>query len=271
MNSSMTASSSVEPLPSAPALAVSRLRLWVALVGLSAFALVASAPFLLPVLEQMLAGKHLPMSIPVVLALQAFQALVLAALAALAGVWAAPKAGLDAPLLRARLSGERVGGRFLRLLPDAVLAGTVCAAAVLLFSLAMKSRLPAGVGEFPPMSPWRTLTAAFYGGIIEEILSRWGLLSLFAFLLGLLGVGRATAFWGANLLSALAFGASHLGGAGALGMPLTPVVLGYLVVANGGVGLVFGWLFRRRGLEAAMLAHGSTDVWLHTVFPVLGL
>lgn len=270
MNSSMAASSPVEPLLSPPAQAVSRLRLWVALVALAALGLVLSVPFMLPVLEQMLVGKHLPMSIPVALGLQNFQVLVLASLAAAAGVWAAPKSGLDAPLLRARLGGERVGGRLLRLVPDAVLAGTVSAAALLLFSLAMKARLPAGVGEFPPMSPWRTASAAFYGGIVEEILCRWGLLTVFASLLGRLGLSRGTAFWGANAVAALAFGLLHLPGAHALGMPLTPLVLSYLLVANGVVGLVCGWLFRRRGLESAMLAHGSADLWLHTVFPVLG-
>jgi membrane protease YdiL (CAAX protease family) len=56
-----------------------------------------------------------------------------------------------------------------------------------------------------------------------------------------------------------------------MGMHPTLVLVVYLLVGNGLVGLVFGWLFRRRGLESAMLAHGSTDLWLHTVFPVLGL
>jgi membrane protease YdiL (CAAX protease family) len=245
--------------------------MWLALVALAVFGCVLSAPFMLPVLRQMLAGKHLPVPFPVLLGLQGLQVLALASLAAFAGVWASPKVGVDAPLIRARLGGQRVGMRLLGLVPDAVLAGTVCAAAVLLLSLAMKARLPSGVGAFPPMSPWRTASAAFYGGLVEEILFRWGFLTLLAYLFGRLGLGRGAAFVAANVAAAAAFAASHLPAALALGMQLTPVVVSYLLVANGAVALVFGWLFRRHGLESAMLAHGSTDLWLHSVFPVLGL
>ncbi len=245
--------------------------MWAGLVGLAALGLLVSAPFLLRLLEAMPGGRHLPMPTGVVLLLQCVQALVLAGLAAGVGVWTAPPLGLDAPLLRARLGGEPVAGRLFRLVPDAVLAGTLAAAGVLLLSVVLKSRLPPGVGELPQMSPWTMATAAAYGALVEEILCRWGLLSLFAFLLDRLGVNRPTGFWVANVAAALGFGLLHLPAAFALGMPRSPAVVGYLLVGNGLVGIVFGWLFRRRGLESAMLAHGSTDLWLHTVFPALGL
>jgi Type II CAAX prenyl endopeptidase Rce1-like len=271
MTSNMTAAGhSDAEVPTSP-VAVSRFRLWLGLVVLAAVGVLLATPFLLPVLKHMLAGRKLPLSTGTVLALQGLQVVVFASLAAAIGVWAGPSVGLDAPLLRARLAGKRVGRRLLGLVPDSVLAGTLSAAGVLLLSLALKSRLPAGVGAFPDMSPWATATAAFYGGIVEEILCRWGLLALFAFALDRLGVSRGTGFWVANVASALGFGLLHLPAAFQLGMRPTPYVLGYLLLGNGVVGLVCGWLFRRRGLESAMLAHGSADLWLHTVFPVLGL
>jgi Type II CAAX prenyl endopeptidase Rce1-like len=253
-----------------PGVAVSRLKLWLALMGLAAAGLLLATPFLLPVVQQMLAGKKLPIPLGVVLAAQAGQLLLLCGLMAAVGVWCAPQLGLDAPLLRARLAGERVSARLLRLLPTAALWGTLSATVLLGLSLAFKSHLPTG-GAFPDMPVWRTATAAFYGAIVEELLCRWGLLTLFAFLLAKLGVGRMAGFWVANTLAALLFAASHLPAAFALGMPPTPVVLGYLLLANSLVGLVCGWLFQRKGLESAMLTHGCADLWLHTVFPVLGL
>jgi hypothetical protein len=245
--------------------------MWLGLVGLAVLGLLVSAPFMLQVLQKMLTGRPLPMPLGVVLLLQTVQILVLVALAAAAGVWTAPPVGLDAPLLRARLGGERVARKLLGLVPDAVLAGTLSAGGVLLLSLALKSRLPPGVGEFPAMSPWTTASAAFYGGLVEEILCRWGLLALFAFLLDKLGVSRPTGFWVANVAAALGFGLLHLPAAFALGMHPSAAVVSYLLLGNGLVGLVFGWLFRRRGLESAMLAHGSADLWLHTIFPMLGV
>jgi membrane protease YdiL (CAAX protease family) len=265
------ASASASSAPAAEGTGVSRLRMWGALVGLGAVGLLVSAPFMLRVLQQMLAGRNVPMPLGLVLLLQSVQVLVLVGLAAAVGVWTAPRVGLDAPLVRARLGGEPVARRLLGLVPDAVLAGTLSAAGVLALSLALKSRLPPGVGEFPEMSAWATASAAAYGGLVEEILCRWGLLALFAYLLDKLGLSRTTGFWVANVAAALGFGLLHLPGAFALGMRPSLVVVSYLLVANGLVGVVFGWLFRRRGLESAMLAHGSADLWLHTVFPVLGL
>ena len=251
--------------------AVSRFRLWLVLVGLAAAGLLAATPFLLPVLQHMLAGRQVPLSPGVVLLLQDVQVLVFTALLAAVGVWTAPAVGLDAPLVRARLAGQHVSRRLLGLLPASVLGGTVGALAVLALSQALRARLPAGFGVFPAMSPWAAATGAFYGAIVEEVLFRWGVLSLFAFALARLGVGRGAGFWVANLASALAFGAMHLPAALQLGMPRTPLVVGYLLAGNALVGLLCGWLFRRRGLESAMLAHGSADVWLHVVFPALGL
>jgi hypothetical protein len=37
------------------------------------------------------------------------------------------------------------------------------------------------------------------------------------------------------------------------------------LVLNGFAGLVFGWLYWRRGLLAAMIAHTSADVVLHVL------
>jgi membrane protease YdiL (CAAX protease family) len=270
----MTSATSSLALPAespTPSGQVSLLRMWAALVGLAALGLLVSSPFLLRVMQEMLAGRPVRLPLGVVLLLQLVQVLILAGVAAAAGVWTAPRVGLDAPLVRARLGGTPVAGRLLRLVPDAVLAGTLSAACVLLLSVALKSRLPPGLGDFPGMSRWTTATAAAYGALVEEILCRWGLLAVFAYLLHRLGVSRATGFWVANVAAALGFGLLHLPAAFALGVRPNLVVVAYLLVGNGLVGLVFGWLFRRRGLESAMLAHGSTDLWLHTVFPVLGL
>jgi len=258
--------------PSGSALrAVSRLRLWLALVALAAAGLLAATPFLLPVLQQLLAGRPLPLSAGVVLGLQDVQVLIFTALLVAVGVWTAPPLGLDAPLVRARLAGQAVSARLLGLLPASVLGGTLAALAVLALSQALRARLPADLGVFPAMHPWAAATGAFYGGIVEELLFRWGLLSLLAFALVRLGASRGVGFWVANVVAALAFGAAHLPAALQLGVPRTPLVVGYLLAANALAGLVFGFCFRRRGLESAMLAHGSADVWLHVVFPALGL
>ena len=52
-------------------------------------------------------------------------------------------------------------------------------------------------------------------------------------------------------------------------LPLTALVVARALVLNGLGGIIFGWLYWKRGLLAAMLAHFSTDVVLHVAVPLL--
>jgi hypothetical protein len=70
------------------------------------------------------------------------------------------------------------------------------------------------------------------------------------------------------VVAAALFAVGHLPATAAL-LPLTPLVVVRALVLNGLSGLVFGWLTWKRGILAAMLAHFSADIVLHTVVPVL--
>lgn len=65
--------------------------------------------------------------------------------------------------------------------------------------------------------------------------------------------------WGAIVLAAILFGVGHLGVVSAQ-LPLTPALVVRTVVLNAVAGGVFGWLFWKRSLEAAMIAHASGHV-----------
>src|SRR5207302_617263 len=55
---------------------------------------------------------------------------------------------------------------------------------------------------------WAGATSAFYGGIIEELLLRWGVLT--ALLALARKLGARDGFWTANILAAALFGLGHL-------------------------------------------------------------
>src|SRR5439155_26611680 len=135
---------------------------------------------------------------------------------------------------------------------------------------------PALPGEYTDIRrgiTWQGLPASLYGGITEELFMR-------LFFLSVLGLGArrllapaanglpAAPCWVANGLAALLFGLSHIPGLMA-SVPLTPVVWAWVMLLNGIGGLVFGWLYWRKGLEAAMLAHFTVDIVLHVIGPVL--
>lgn len=106
-----------------------------------------------------------------------------------------------------------------------------------------------------------SLTAMLYGGITEEILMRWGLMSLLVWIAWkVLKQGIALPsqriYQGAIVLVALAFGLLHLPATAAI-VPLTPLVIIRAILLNGIAGIAFGWLFWQYSLEAAMLSHVS--------------
>jgi membrane protease YdiL (CAAX protease family) len=120
---------------------------------------------------------------------------------------------------------------------------------------------------------WKTLLASLYGGIVEEILLRLLVMSLFAWLLSkIFRVAQAKnnvwVMWSAIIISSVLFGLGHLPITSAL-TAITPLVVVRAIVLNGIGGVVFGWLFWKKGLEYAMVAHFTADIILLSVLPLL--
>lgn len=238
-------------------------RLWVLLAALCAAGVALSAPFLLAAIRAM--GPPLPeMNL---LALQGLQSVLLCAIAAWAGDRFSSGSGLDAPWLRAIAGRRDRPPGFGSVAIEAAAVGSVTAIAVTAVALTFRSRVPGALWQPIPAGFWTRASSAFYGGIVEETLMRWGALTaLFALARRL---GWREPFWAANAAAALAFAALHLPSVSFSGIPLTAPVVAQVLVGNGVAGLVFGWMFRRRGLEAAMVAHGAADVWLQAALPAL--
>jgi hypothetical protein len=116
-------------------------------------------------------------------------------------------------------------------------------------------------------SNWLTsLTKILYGGITEEILMRWGLMSLSIWVgwkllkQGITMPSRAI-YQGAIVLAAVVFGLLHLPMAATIA-PLTSWVILRAILLNGIAGIAYGWLFWQYSLEAAMIAHASFHVFV---------
>jgi membrane protease YdiL (CAAX protease family) len=210
-----------------------------------------------------------PISLPVFELLVVAQSAVYLALIIPLGLLLARRIGFEFPLVRAWASGERAPAAG-RVLAVGLLSGV--AVGVLVLALEIVVFFP----HLPPplqaldagsVSLWkRLLLGLFYGGIVEELFSRLFLLSLFVWLLGFVfrsadGRPSAAVFWTANLLAALLFALGHLPGTSTVA-PLTALLVTRALALNGLVGMACGYLYWRRGLEAAMFAHmGFHLVW----------
>lgn len=214
------------------------------------------------------------------------QSSVFVLISVFAGLFAARRLGLGAPVTLAMARGEPAWPVLRRLLGGAVLWGLVSGGlTVFLDGAVFNPRVPElrALNEtaLAHHSVWKAALACLYGGFTEEIIVRLFILSLIA--LGLVHLGQAlglskragmqprehfAALLTANVLAALLFGLMHLPATAAM-VKLTPLLVVRALVLNGVVGLACGFLYVGRGLEAAMVAHLTADVVLHLVAPAL--
>jgi hypothetical protein len=204
------------------------------------------------------AGKELPSRSMLTIVLTV-QTLVLVAGSAAIGVALAPRVGLGAPFFEAILTGGPVGAVLAQLLIPSLVVSI--GGALIFFAayyLLVRPNLDGQTvqvmeGLRMKLGLWSRI---LYGGIVEEIISRWGLMTLFVWL-GALLVGQPTAavIWVAIVVSGVIFGLLHAPSYLGAGCKSTPLFWGAMIGLNLWASLIFGWLFWQYGLFAAMLSH----------------
>ena len=100
----------------------------------------------------------------------------------------------------------------------------------------------------------------FVGGIIEEVMMRLFFMSLLVFIVSKLFYKnkkeiKTSVFVIANILSALLFAAGHLPSTATM-TALSPIIIIRCFLFNGGLGLAFGYLYRKYNIGYAMISHG---------------
>lgn len=108
------------------------------------------------------------------------------------------------------------------------------------------------------------LLGLLYGGIVEELLLRWGVMSLLVWIgwrIFQRGQGQAhpVLVWVAITLAAVLFGIGHLPAMASM-VELTPLIVFRTILLNALGGMIFGWLYWRRSLEVAMVAHAAGHI-----------
>jgi len=220
-----------------------------------------------------------PMSTVTMVLLAFARNLVLLVPAAGIGLLVARKIGLGAPYLESWLDGApRPAEPFSSIVKPALFWATVTA--LVAFGVDAFFLHVLGV-DFPApeiharidVPWWRSGLASFWAPFAEEILDRLFLLSLVAWLgiklFRLEGRGRTIALWTANLATALFFGWYHIDNEKLFAAVVPQLVAWRTILIILPVGLAFGWLYIRRGLEAVILSHFVIDVIVHVLRPLV--
>lgn len=245
---------------------------WVLLIAALAAA-AAAVPLLIEVFGSLIRNAPAQsLSLPLIIVLGIGQNTLMLAVVIGIGLLLARKLGLGAPLLESRLYHEipRVSAR--DSVKQGVLVGIVIGVVLLIILLIAAPHLPG----LPFVSAaraaiWKRVLVCFYGGIDEEVLTRLFLLSLIAWIGTRVfqkqkeQLSPAT-FWVANILVAIVFGLGHLPNA-AMVMQITPTVVVLALFLNGVAAISFGYLYWKRGLESAIVAHFCADFVVYVIGP----
>ena len=120
-------------------------------------------------------------------------------------------------------------------------------------------------GEKPSFAYW--MASVLYGGVIEEIMMRLFMMSLIVYVAWKVFFRREAnpptgVIVAANIIAALLFAVGHLPSTMQMYGEITPMILQRCFLLNGVGGLVFGYLYRKYGIQYSMMAHaGAHIVW----------
>lgn len=196
---------------------------------------------------------------PVLMLVSGVQTMVLVALAAAAGTLLAPLVGLHAPFFEALAAGSPLWPTIRSQLIPALLVGTVgalffVAAYYWIFRPRLDAETVLRMEELRnELGIWGRV---LYGGIVEEVLIRWGLMTLLVWLGSLLlGDPTSAVVWTGIIVAGILFGLGHAPSYLAAGCKRSPIFFATMISLNLWASLIFGWLFWHYGLLAAMLGH----------------
>ena len=181
-------------------------------------------------------------------------------IAVVAGGFMAPMTGLKAPLIEAIIAKEPAGEVLKKQLIWGIPLGLLGGVLIATYSYLMTPILPQAYAELSSKLSLSPVTRFLYGGITEEILLRWGFMTVIVWMVWKIFLKREqkpgnVVFVFAILISAIAFGVGHLPIAFTLVKDTSFAFIFFVITANVIFGIIAGWLYWKKGLEAAMIAH----------------
>jgi membrane protease YdiL (CAAX protease family) len=221
---------------------------------------------------------NIPVPLTVVWAVAALQIAILTTVLGWIGLKLTTRTGLSLPLLTSWVVEKRnpvinKPGIKLAVIGGAIGAVFMIAADVIIF----QPRIPK-IGNGESVVWWKALLGgSLYGGIVEEVLVRLFLMTLFVWVLAFLfkkknGEIPKSFFWIGIIVAALLFSAGHLPATAKIYGALTPMLITRAFVLNSVLGCLFGYLYWKKGLEYAMLSHMTVHISTQLVLlPLLQL
>ncbi|MFD3259782.1 CPBP family intramembrane glutamic endopeptidase [Paenibacillus lentus] len=186
------------------------------------------------------------------------QTLIIVALASASGAYLGPKVGLGDSFIEGIINNEFNMQSLLEQVTWGLVGGIICSL-VWMFSyyVIIRPKLDAETVRISEilrnrLGLWTRITS---GGIVEEVLFRWGLLSLVAWGLSFIISSPVLVFWLSIVITGLLFGWLHLPANIQEGCKPSVWFVATALLGNLWVSLFCGYLFWQYGILSAFIVH----------------
>ena len=210
-------------------------------------------------LPQLLMGKTIPLPLEQIQLVSFSQSTVFLAVACTVGIGLHEKVQLDSPIIRGVLTHHLDAVSFKPILIWSI-SGGVFGSIILIGYHYLFLQLTQFLALTETSSSLPIVVRIFYGGITEEILLRWGVMTFLVWCLVKLFVKNFTSipnlyYWIAILLSSFIFATLHLPILFSTITTPSSILIFMVIIGNSLFGLIAGYLYWKHGLESAMIAH----------------
>ncbi|MFO8077339.1 MAG: CPBP family intramembrane glutamic endopeptidase [Thermoplasmatota archaeon] len=237
----------------------------------SIIGIIAIMPYALTLQADLLKDISFPMSF--LIAISIGQSALMFFFLTFVGLYLSEKTGFDIPLIKHFLHKKELKEKLGSLIGISIGFGILAAVLIIAGDYILALIQPTSLNQSNTIPPvWQGFLTSFYGGINEEIMLRLFFMSFLVFLFIKIkktsdGQASSLVIWIAILISATLFGLLHLPFTASI-TTITPVIILRAIILNAIGGIIFGWLYWKKGLESAMISHFSADIVLHAILPL---
>ena len=216
--------------------------------------------------------EELPIPFPVAIFVLIIQSAVFSSIAIFVGLFLGKKIGMGAPIMEDWITGKSI--ELMSIVKISIITGVLVGVSLFVLDRFAFGYFIEPVTAFQEKAPlWQRILVSFYGGIGEEVFMRLFFMTLIIWIIQRLmrikdSKSVASAAWVSIIIVSVVFGLGHLPMTATF-TTITPLVVIRGIVLNGIAGIVFGWLYWKKGLEAAIISHFSADIVLHVILPSL--
>lgn len=171
------------------------------------------------------------------------------------------KVALSVPVIEKLIGIKNSVVSVFEILKYGVLGGLIAGVLLSMISFLFVPMLPAEFLELGEAIKPSLIARFLYGGITEELLKRFGLMTTLVWLFSKIMRGtKPMAFYIGISIAAVLFALGHFPVAYQAVETPSAGLLSYILIGNSIGGLIFGWLYWKKGLESAMIGHMVTHV-----------